>query len=106
MKQRKVYTQNGNEHVNSFLNTADAAVADHGKKIEHSEPATDPIKEKGSQATKLLDDLFRKTKATPSIYWLPLSEAEVCVCVCVSMSACVHTCNLTSLIWELHKCPE
>ena len=30
-----------------------------------------------SQATKLLDDLFRKTKATPSIYWLPLTEAEV-----------------------------
>ena len=25
----------------------------------------------------VLDDLFRKTKATPSIYWLPLSEEEV-----------------------------
>ena len=36
-----------------------------------------PQEKAPSQATKLLDDLFRKTKATPSIYWLPLSEAEV-----------------------------
>lgn len=27
---------------------------------------------------KLLDDLFRRTKAAPSIYWLPLSEEQVC----------------------------
>ena len=26
---------------------------------------------------KLLDDLFRKTKATPCIYWLPLTEELV-----------------------------
>jgi hypothetical protein len=26
---------------------------------------------------KGLDDYFRKTKAKPSIYWLPLSEEEV-----------------------------
>lgn len=26
---------------------------------------------------KLLDDLFRKTKATPSIYWLPLTPEQV-----------------------------
>ena len=26
---------------------------------------------------KLLDDLFRKTKVTPCIYWLPLTEAQV-----------------------------
>ena len=29
------------------------------------------------EATKLLDELFRKTKTTPCIYWLPLTEAEV-----------------------------
>ena len=29
------------------------------------------------KATKLLDDLFRKTKATPCIYWLPLTDAQV-----------------------------
>ena len=28
---------------------------------------------------KLLDDLFRKTKATPCIYWLPLTEEQVCL---------------------------
>ena len=26
---------------------------------------------------KLLDDLFRKTKATPCIYWLPLTAEQV-----------------------------
>ncbi len=26
---------------------------------------------------KLLDDLFKKTKATPCIYWLPLTEEQV-----------------------------
>lgn len=26
---------------------------------------------------KLLDDLFRKTKAAPCIYWLPLTEEQV-----------------------------
>lgn len=26
---------------------------------------------------KLLDDLFRKTKATPCIYWLPLTNEQV-----------------------------
>ena len=29
------------------------------------------------KATKILDDLFRKTKTVPCIYWLPLSEEEV-----------------------------
>ena len=42
----------------------------------HADTAPPPPKNE-SQATKLLDDLFRKTKATPCIYWLPLSEAEV-----------------------------
>ncbi|XP_070537205.1 apoptotic chromatin condensation inducer in the nucleus-like [Ptychodera flava] len=28
---------------------------------------------------KLLDDLFRKTKATPCIYWLPLTQQEIAV---------------------------
>ena len=27
---------------------------------------------------KLLDDLFRKTKSTPCIYWLPLTAEQVC----------------------------
>lgn len=30
-----------------------------------------------SQPVRLLDDLFRKTKATPCIYWLPLSAEQV-----------------------------
>lgn len=27
---------------------------------------------------KLMDDLFQKTKATPCIYWQPLTPEEVC----------------------------
>ena len=34
-------------------------------------------KEEEAPPAKLLDDLFRKTKATPCIYWLPLTEAKV-----------------------------
>jgi len=32
---------------------------------------------KKDSPAKLLDDLFRKTKATPCIYWLPLSDEEI-----------------------------
>lgn len=36
------------------------------------------FKKKEDEApAKLLDDLFRKTKATPCIYWLPLSAETV-----------------------------
>ncbi|XP_064641650.1 apoptotic chromatin condensation inducer in the nucleus-like isoform X2 [Lineus longissimus] len=35
------------------------------KKVQDEEPPA-----------KLLDDLFRKTKATPSVYWLPLTEQQ------------------------------
>ncbi|XP_072297107.1 uncharacterized protein acin1a [Eucyclogobius newberryi] len=39
------------------------------KKTEKKEKAEDP-------PAKLLDDLFRKTKAVPCIYWLPLTEEQ------------------------------
>lgn len=36
------------------------------------------FKKKEEEApAKLLDDLFRKTKTTPCIYWLPLSAETV-----------------------------
>nr|CAD7268366.1 unnamed protein product [Timema shepardi] len=38
-----------------------------GKKKEEDAPA------------KLLDDLFRKTKCTPCIYWLPLTAEQIVV---------------------------
>ncbi|CAF97701.1 unnamed protein product [Tetraodon nigroviridis] len=40
------------------------------KKGEKKEKAEEP-------PAKLLDDLFRKTKAAPCIYWLPLTEEQV-----------------------------
>ncbi|KAK7945129.1 hypothetical protein WMY93_000857 [Mugilogobius chulae] len=39
------------------------------KKMEKKEKTEDP-------PAKLLDDLFRKTKAVPCIYWLPLTEEQ------------------------------
>jgi len=43
------------------VNCAEGAAA----KVEEEPPA------------KLLDDLFRKTKALPCIYWLPLTDEQV-----------------------------
>jgi hypothetical protein len=42
-----------------------SSVARKQKKKEEEAPA------------KLLDDLFRKTKSTPCIYWLPLTAEQV-----------------------------
>jgi hypothetical protein len=40
---------------------------------------TSPASEKAQEEppAKLLDDLFRKTKAAPCIYWLPLTDSQV-----------------------------
>lgn len=35
-----------------------------------------PKREKEAKETKKLDDIFKKTAAIPSVYWLPLSETE------------------------------
>ena len=40
-------------------------------------PARKVKKRDNDAPSKLLDDLFRKTKATPCIYWLPLTAAQV-----------------------------
>ena len=39
-----------------------------------SAPAPPPPPE---EPPKLLDDLFRKTKATPCVYWLPLTDQQL-----------------------------
>lgn len=36
-----------------------------------------PVEEEPKKATVTLDELFKKTKATPCIYWLPLTDAQV-----------------------------
>ena len=35
------------------------------------------VKPKDEAPAKLLDDLFRKTKATPHVYWLPLTASQI-----------------------------
>lgn len=47
---------------------------------------------------KLLDDLFRKTKAAPCIYWLPLTDEQVrneSVLVLCSLRLCRTFRNIT-----------
>ncbi len=48
-----------------------------GDEPEVTTPTEKPVVPPKKEATKLLDELFRKTKTPPSIYWLPLTEAEV-----------------------------
>ena len=47
------------------------------KSDEGTAQAEQPVAEEPKKSTKLLDELFKKTKATPSIYWLPLTDAQV-----------------------------
>ena len=58
------------------------------KPTVEKEPSPPPAKKETHKATKLLDELFRKTKTTPSIYWLPLTDAQV---------------NSMLLSWEFNK---
>lgn len=44
------------------------------KPMEVEEEEEDDQKNPGN----LLDNLFRKTKTTPCLYWLPLSDEQVC----------------------------
>lgn len=50
---------------------------EEGVEPEPTMPTEEATPAPKKEATSLLDELFRKTKATPCIYWLPLSEAEV-----------------------------
>ena len=52
--------------------------------LDYMEEEAPPEKE--VKATKLLDELFRKTKATPCIYWLPLTDAQVRWCLDINLS--------------------
>ena len=47
-------------------------VADNG-----AETMTEIAKVDVPTAAKLLDDLFKKTKTQPALYWLPLTDDEV-----------------------------
>ena len=54
---------------------------------------------------KLLDDLFRKTNALPCIYWLPLTDEQVCMAqsLMVHVSGmlafdCSSVCSMTEFV--------
>ncbi|XP_054284008.1 apoptotic chromatin condensation inducer in the nucleus isoform X2 [Macrosteles quadrilineatus] len=46
---------------------------------ENGPPARKPRKKEDDAPAKLLDDLFRKTKTSPCIYWLPLTQEQIAV---------------------------
>ena len=50
---------------------------------------------------KLLDDLFKKTKATPCIYWLPLTDEQVSLLLDVSFLFPKFDKKSTFLSWQL-----
>lgn len=45
--------------------------------IKHGSLSSTSEKAQEEPPAKLLDDLFRKTKAAPCIYWLPLTDSQV-----------------------------
>ncbi len=47
------------------------------KEIRPAGEDEEEVKAKDETPAKLLDDLFRKTKATPHIYWLPLTASQI-----------------------------
>lgn len=62
------------------LGKVSEADVDKSKFSKENRPAADDyveVKAKDDVPAKLLDDLFRKTKATPCIYWLPLTDAQI-----------------------------
>ncbi|KAK6623042.1 hypothetical protein RUM43_008894 [Polyplax serrata] len=53
---------------------------DRNRRSVSGEPARKSRKKADDETpAKLLDDLFRKTKATPCIYWLPLTPEQIAV---------------------------
>ena len=72
----------------------------HTDTISHvTEDETDASKPDNAAAAKLLDDLFRKTKSQPAIYWIPLTDEQVLImhyfispkaCQSLKVMACIH----------------
>lgn len=68
-KERDKKEQDKKRRVRSRSPTLDAHLSAPARKFKKKEDDPPPA--------KLLDDLFRKTKATPCIYWLPLTNEQV-----------------------------
>lgn len=68
-KEREKKEHDKKRRVRSRSPTLDAHLSAPARKFKKKEDDPPPA--------KLLDDLFRKTKATPCIYWLPLTNEQV-----------------------------
>ncbi len=69
-------------HVDSDAD-GDATAAAPAAAVVAAAPAPMAVDEE--EAVLSLDDLFRKTTAKPQLYWLPLTEEQVCLWVSASM---------------------
>lgn len=73
----------GDERMRSGRGAACRQVSDTFLVFEDSELTLDSLadrrmnKSAEAEPPRLLDDLFRKTKTTPCIYWLPLTPEQV-----------------------------
>ncbi|XP_012534243.1 apoptotic chromatin condensation inducer in the nucleus [Monomorium pharaonis] len=70
-KEREKKEYDKKRRVRSRSPTLDAHLSAPARKFKKKEDDPPPA--------KLLDDLFRKTKATPCIYWLPLTNEQIVV---------------------------
>ncbi|XP_071626084.1 uncharacterized protein Acn isoform X1 [Temnothorax longispinosus] len=70
-KEREKKDHDKKRRVRSRSPTLDAHLSAPARKFKKKEDDPPPA--------KLLDDLFRKTKATPCIYWLPLTNEQIVV---------------------------
>ncbi|XP_039307393.1 apoptotic chromatin condensation inducer in the nucleus isoform X2 [Solenopsis invicta] len=70
-KEREKKEHDKKRRVRSRTPTLDAHLSAPARKFKKKEDDPPPA--------KLLDDLFRKTKATPCIYWLPLTNEQIVV---------------------------
>ncbi|XP_012219527.1 apoptotic chromatin condensation inducer in the nucleus [Linepithema humile] len=70
-KERDKKEQDKKRRARSRSPTLDAHLSAPARKFKKKEDDPPPA--------KLLDDLFRKTKATPCIYWLPLTNEQIVV---------------------------
>lgn len=68
-KEREKKGHDKKRRVRSRSPTLDTHLSAPARKFKKKEDDPPPA--------KLLDDLFRKTKATPCIYWLPLTNEQV-----------------------------
>ena len=71
-------------------------------KVVEEKPAAEVEEEEEDQknAGNLLDNLFRKTKTTPCLYWLPLSDEQVRFGIKCALSKCPRLIRMRLILFS------